>query len=74
MQVETKPRQSGSVSKTQCPAVITIREVSSDPPQNCRCCALPPTLGSKTTAPCHGYWEIETWDPPTILGSTEPLL
>ena len=51
------------MSKTQCPAVMTIREVSSDPPQNCRCCALPPSLGSKTTAACHGYWEIETCVP-----------
>jgi hypothetical protein len=28
--------QSGSVSATQWAAVATIREVSSDPPQNCR--------------------------------------
>jgi hypothetical protein len=64
--------QSGSVSETQCPAVITIREVSSEPPQNCRWWALP--LPVKTTAACHGYWEIEAVEPPTILGCAVPPL
>ena len=47
--------QSGSVFATQCPAVITIREVSSDPPQNWRLWALPEALaGEMTTAACQG--------------------
>jgi hypothetical protein len=63
--IEQLIRQLGSVSKTQWAAVITILEVSSDPPQSCS--------PSTKTAACHGYWAIEALCPPTILGWTEPL-
>ena len=58
-ELQSIKEQSGSVSKTQCAAVMTIREVRSDPPQICspsyedRC--LPRVLRDRGGVPAHDF-------------------